>query len=203
MMHRALLPIALASACGGGTAKPSATTAPSAIGNAAPAPAAADPGASPFQLGEITVLLNKHPAIRLHANGTSEYSYPPSPEWYPSFTFRPDGTVLKDGATVAQLHADGTVTEPPAQTPKQLPLATALVTADVVTMMDHSDNPPMKIEFALSAKGLLSVSYAGLDGGQGLQTVEITGADTPGRRRAVLLELALLDKDQYPIWHLR
>ncbi len=175
--------LALALAACGGSAKPSvpppAPTAPSSV----------------FELGEITLLDGDTAMIKLHADGTTEMgghkgsmALKPGETastdslpvvWSPGPTIKTDGTMIVDGAAVVQVNADGTVTN--LKTKEALPL---VVTADKVTIT----NDGKVVSISIGADGALT-----LVGGTPKPDIHarVTGADTAGKRRAVLAFVAL------------
>jgi hypothetical protein len=179
MTKRIGISILLVAACGG--AKPSSqATTPTASGGA------------PFELGEITVLSGNDATMKIHADGTSEVATYPRPKepavWEHSITFQTDGTVAYRGKPMARLNPDGSVTN--VYTQKAMNLE---VTAERFAIHREGDLPAA--EMALAADGALKATEDGKEHTEdmkGRPSPHVTGADTPGKRRAVLMMMGLM-----------
>lgn len=160
--------IALFTACGG-TAKTSGVAQPTA-------------SASPLEVGEITVLDGEQPVLKIHADGTTELggTRNGSPVWSPGPTIRPDGTLAANGKPGVRV-ADGKVVAIKNNQP--LPITFA---DDTVTVTDGGKS------IAMSIGSDNSVSFTGAGADDAAKRPHVQGADTPGKRRAVLVLMALM-----------
>ncbi|MEO6777272.1 MAG: hypothetical protein ABI467_30370 [Kofleriaceae bacterium] len=169
-MKQLLFVVALA-ACGG-TKTTTAPTTPPAV-----APAAS----TTLDLGEITVYDGSDAMLKLHANGTTEMgghtngavTYKAGP------VLATDGTATYDGKPVAKLNADGTVMDL-----TENKLVPVTVTADKLTITAGGGQ---SAEILLNADGTMVIPNSGSKG-----PARVEGADTAGKRRAVLLMVAML-----------
>lgn len=179
-MKKLLFVVALA-ACGG---KSSGTT-------TTPPPTTA-PATTPIELGEVTVFEGKDAMLKIHADGTTEMgghsgtmelknghaSSDSLPVTYkPGPVLKTDGTATYEGKPVAKLNADGTVMD--LTTNKIVPIT---VTADKLTISADGQT----VEIAITADGTMTMP----NGGKVAPHVE--GADSAGKRRAVLLMVGML-----------
>jgi hypothetical protein len=169
------LALALAlTACGGSPSATGPTT------RAAPAPM---PPASIFELGEITVLEGANPMLKIHADGTTElggHDGTMTVVWKPGPTLRPDGSIEVGGKAVAQLDADGSVRDRAKGT-----LVPITVKDDKVSFTSLGAN--VGIQLAVNGSVTLIGGNARAD-----QTPSVVGADSAGKRRAVLFMMGLM-----------
>ena len=168
-MKHLLFVVALA-ACGG----KSKTT------ETAPLPTTAPAASSTLELGEVTVYDGSDAMLKIHANGNTEMgghsngavTYKAGP------ILTADGTATYEGKPVAKLNADGTVMDLTAN--KIVPIT---VTADKLTIGAGDKSASI----VLNADGTMSVPNSGSKAAP-----RVEGADTAGKRRAVLLMVGLL-----------
>jgi len=112
-----------------------------------------------LELGEMTLLEDGQPMLKIHA----------------------DGTIAKETEPRARLNADGTLTA----VEGHAAIRGVTVTADTVTVTGGSVGT---LSITLSADGAITQT-----GGTGSpRTMRVEGADTPGKRRAILTLLGLL-----------
>ena len=179
-MKQLLFVMALA-ACGGGKSSAPTTT---------PPPTTA-PAATTLELGEVTVYDGSDAMVKIHANGNTEMGgqsngkvvYKAGP------VLATDGTATYEGKAVAKLNADGTVMD--LTTNKIVPIT---VTADKLTISGGGQSASI----ALNADGTMTIPNGGSKAAP-----RVEGADTAGKRRAVLLMVGLLmggteDKPEAP-----
>lgn len=188
-MKHALLGIAVAlSACAHTVATKPATT-----------PARVIPASTVFELGEVTMFEGDAPVLKLHANGATEIGYrslerpvelKPGQTFdtrnlpyklKPGPTLAADGTFRRDGRDTVRANLDGTISV----IATNAPVAGITLTAESVRL--QSPKGPT-ITITLGADGTLA-----LEGGDKLddKPLRITGADTPGKRRAILALVGL------------
>jgi len=175
------------------------TVALAACGSSAAPPAkspAAAVSTSVLELGEITVFDGAQAMLKLHADGTTEMgvhsgkmeitpgqtassdSLPVT--WKPGPTIKADGTFELKGEAVLKVSADGKVIDVKKSEP--LPLT---VTGDSVSIVEGAKT----FTIGLGDDGKLT--FAGGDAKpDGMPRVE--GADTPGKRRTVLVFIGLM-----------
>nr|HEX4314622.1 hypothetical protein [Kofleriaceae bacterium] len=178
--------IAAASACGG-KATPTTTT----TTTAAPA--------SVLELGEITVSERGQAMLKIHADGSTELgghsgemklvpgqtaSTDALPiKWEAGPKIGTDGTLSKDGDARVRVSADGKVVD--AKGNQTLPITLG---ADKVEVMNHGGT----FTIQLAADGALTIpELGGTDAGSAMADMHVDGADTAGKRRTVLLLIAL------------
>jgi hypothetical protein len=168
-MKQLLFALALA-ACGSKGAGP--TT--------APLPPTTAPATTTLELGEVTVYDGSDAMVKIHANGNTEMggqsngavTYKAGP------VLAADGTATYEGKPVAKLNADGTVMD--LTTNKIVPIT---VTADKLTISGGGQTASI----VLNADGTMTVPNGGSKAAP-----RVEGADTAGKRRAVLLMVGLL-----------
>jgi hypothetical protein len=146
-----------------------------------------------LELGEMTLLEDGQPMLKIHADGTTEIgqrsgalqpgassdSLPLT--LGPGPTLHADGTIAKETEPRARLNADGTLTA----VEGHAAIRGVTVTADTVTVTGGSAGT---LSITLSADGAITQT-----GGTGSpRTMRVEGADTPGKRRAILTLLGLL-----------
>ncbi|MEO8845891.1 MAG: hypothetical protein ABI591_28290 [Kofleriaceae bacterium] len=169
-MKHLLFAVALA-ACGGKSAPPTTPLPP------ATAPAAT----TTLELGEVTVYDGSDAMVKIHANGNTEMggqsngavTYKAGP------VLAVDGTATYEGKPVAKLNADGTVMD--LTTNKIVPIT---VTADKLTI---NGGGGQTASIVLNADGSMTIPNGGSKAAP-----RVEGADTAGKRRAVLLMVGLL-----------
>jgi hypothetical protein len=167
-MKQLLFALALA-ACGGKSAAP--TT---------PLPPPTAPATTTLELGEVTLYQGSDAMVKIHANGNTEMggqsngalTYKAGP------VLAVDGTATYEGKPVAKLNADGTVMD--LTTNKLVPLT---VTADKLTISGAGQTASI----VLNADGTMTIPNGGSKA-----PPRVEGADTAGKRRAVLLMVGLL-----------
>jgi hypothetical protein len=103
--------------------------------------------------------------------------------WDPGPTLRTDGTIEHRGKAILRVNADGTMTS--VEDGKAVPLQ---ITADSVTI-DPGDGAP-RLTVALAADGKLTLPPRG--DGVPVHDAHVAGADTPGKRRAVLAAMGAM-----------
>lgn len=168
-MKNLLFAVALA-ACGGKSAEPTTT----------PPPATVPAAATTLELGEVTVYDGSDAMVKIHANGNTEMggqsngavTYKAGP------VLTTDGTATYEGKPVAKLNADGTVMD--LTTNKIVPIT---VTADKLTISAGGQSASI----VLNADGSMTIPNGGSKAAP-----RVEGADTAGKRRAVLLMVGLL-----------
>lgn len=164
-----------------------------------PAPKSADTPATAsdavLELGEITVFDGAQAALKLHADGTTELGghsggaevkpgQPASSDslpivWKPGPVIKTDGTFAMNGEAVLKVSADGKVIDVKKNEPLPLTLAT-----DAIHIVEGGQTYTL----GLGDDGKLT--FAGGDAPAVLPRVE--GANTPGKRRTVLVFVALM-----------
>jgi len=152
---------------------------------------------TPMELGEMTMFDGDQAMLKIHADGSTEIGGR-SGEMKPDkdgkmssdslpVTFKPgpklktDGSIEFQGEAIARLNADGTIVGLKGKT-ETLPIA---VTADKVTITEGGK----QIGFDLAANG--AITTFGSDK-QPDKPIRVEGADTPGKRRAVLALTSLM-----------
>lgn len=169
-MKQLLFIMALA-ACGGSKTTP---TEPTTTPTTAPA------ATTTLELGELTVYDGSDAMLKIHADGNTEMgghsngavTYKAGP------VLATDGTATYEGKPVAKLNADGTVMDLTAN--KLVPMT---VTADKLTI----SNGAQSAEIVLHADGTMAIPNTGSKAAP-----RVEGADTAGKRRAVLLMVGML-----------
>lgn len=169
-MKRLLFVVALG-ACGGKSTESTTTPPPTPT-----APAAT----TTLELGELTVYDGSDAMVKIHANGNTEMggqsngtvTYKAGP------VLATDGTATYEGKPVAKLNADGTVMD--LTTNKIVPIT---VTADKLTVNAGAQSASI----VLNADGSMTIPNGGSKAAP-----RVEGADTAGKRRAVLLMVGLL-----------
>ena len=141
-----------------------------------PAPAALDSAsASSIELGEMTLLADGATMLALHASGAIEARGQTN-----GATLGADGSLTANGKVVLRLGGDGKVV---ADGQRVLPISIAGDTATI-------DAGRAQIVIRADADG--SVQFSGGDPKAQPVHLRLTGADTPAKRRAMLLLLAIL-----------
>jgi hypothetical protein len=174
-------------ACGGKSTSDSTTTGSGATATTAAA----------VELGEMTLWDGDDPALKIHADGTTEMGYrsgrtaelKPGETWSsdslpmqlkPGPKIEADGTIAIEGEPKVRINADGTITN--LVTNAAFPIA---VTADKLTVTYEG----RELGLALAADGKLTVF--GNPMATPAKPLRIEGADTPGKRRTMLSFIAL------------
>ena len=170
-------------ACGGKTE--STSTPPKPVASVSPI----------FELGEMTLVEATQGVFKIHADGTTEMAdrsgtveRKPGQSassdrlpvtWKPGPTLHTDGTFLVHGEAVVRVKPDGSVVN--LKTGDAEPL---VVIDDTLTVTDHGERHVVK----LATDGALT-----LVGGQGraAEVLHVDGAETAGKRRAVLAMVGL------------
>jgi hypothetical protein len=169
-MKHLLFVVALA-ACGGSKTTAAPTVTPTVV----PAPS------TTLDLGEVTLYDGSDAMLKIHANGNTEMgghrngavTYKAGP------VLSTDGTVTYEGKPVAKLNADGTVMDL-----TENKLVPVTVTADKLTITGGGGK---SAEIVLNADGTMAMPDSGSKA-----PARVEGADTAGKRRAVLLMVAML-----------
>lgn len=169
MVKLALAALALVTlaACGGAAQKPTET----AGGGSPGASAAPEGAASRVELGEMTLGDGKK-IVKVHADGTIE-----APDGKPMGTLTAGGSIIVQGKAIATLGADGNVAM--GDGVKE----TATIGEDgVLTFKGKNET----FTVTIGADGLVG----GTNPSAG--KLVITGADTPGKKRAAMLVLIVM-----------
>ena len=181
-----LLALALA-ACGGASSAGHSTT---------PSNQTAPAASTTFELGEITVFDGPDAMLKVHADGSTELgghqsdmqpgATSPTTKvvWMPGPTLKTDGTIEWKGKPVAKLADDGTLQAIDAPAGASMPAIH--VTADQLAITAQGQT----VTVALAADGAITITNA--PGKLHDQPPHVEGADTPGKRRAVLTLLAFV-----------
>jgi len=160
-------------------------------------PPPAKPAVQPtFELGEITVFDGANAMLKIHADGTTELGghagrleIKPGETastdslpivWKPGPTLKPDGSIELRGQAVVRVNRDGSV-----QDLKRGTTAPLTIDADKVSFTTDGRT----VGLALAADGSIEL-IGGLAKADKPPRVE--GADTPGKRRAVLALMGLM-----------
>jgi hypothetical protein len=157
-------------------------------GSSTPAPKPADPTASPtaaagvLEVGEIIVMDGTEAVLKIHADGSTEMGGKSNGAvaWQPGPTIKTDGTFVVSGDPKIQVTADGKVMD--LKTNQPMPVT---VTADSATLTEGGKS----VTIGLGADGAMTLS-----GGekQPDQMPHVQGADTAGKRRAVLVLMVMM-----------
>ena len=170
--------------CAAGGYRPKA---PSPTARAAAAPAV-------VELGEVTLYEGDDAVMKIHADGSTEIGYRSGRldvkpgvtasskslplRLRPGPAIRTDGTFAWKGEDVIRVNADGTFTDVRANQPVPI-----VITGDTARRRDHD------VGIELAADGSIRVfggNPEALD-----KPLRVEGADTPGKRRAILAFAAL------------
>jgi hypothetical protein len=169
-------------ACGGKGAAPTTPT---------PATSNATTTAGTFELGEITVFEGSDAVLKIHTNGSTEIargSVPKDakPTLDPGPTLKPDGTLEEEGKAVARITSDGTLASLGDNKPTGVH-----VDADAFSFDAHDGSPVWKMSLASDGKLTMPVDHKP-DAGEPAPDMHVTGADTPGKRRATLAMMSIV-----------
>jgi hypothetical protein len=166
--------------CGGGGSAATDTTTPTA--------GTADPTTAPatiLELGEMTLFEDGAAMLKIHADGTTEIGQRSADQvalaLAPGPTLHADGTIAKETEPRARLNADGTLTA----IEGHAKIDGVTITADTLTVTSGSAGT---LTVTLSADGTISQT----GNMKNSRTMRVEGADTPGKRRAMLTVIALL-----------
>lgn len=164
MLKTTALALGLLTACGGGQSSTPST--------ATPAPTIAPASSTVFELGEMQLSEGDTVVMKVHADGTTELGAMRNGtfEWQPGPVASTSGSITW-GSKSLQVGADGTVTAEG----QALPLR---VVDDAIETSGG--------KLALSPEG--TFTFAGQPPNKPLR---VEGADTPGKRKLVLLLVAL------------
>jgi hypothetical protein len=157
-------------------------------GSPTPAPKPADPTATPtaapgvLEVGEITVFDGADAMLKIHADGSTEMGNKSNGAvgWKAGPTIKTDGTFVASGEPKIQVTADGKVMN--LKTNQPMPV---IVTADTATITEGGKS----VTIGLGADGAMT-----LTGGekQPDKMPHVQGADTAGKRRSVLVFMAMM-----------
>jgi hypothetical protein len=165
-----------------------------------------EPAASVFELGELTMFDGEDAVFKVHADGSTEMGFhhgenititPGKPfsskdlpiVMKPGPSIAADGTFTWKGKPVAKVNVDGTVTDLTNNTV----VDGIKVTGEAIQLQAPGG---MEVTLALAADGKLTQQ-----GGGDLseKPLRVAGADTPGKRRAILaiVGLTLMPKKKH------
>jgi len=201
MIRKHVLALLATVACGGTPAAPTAPTTPTT-------------GAAPtFELGDVTVYRGKHAWLELHRNGKTRIATGET-AWVDGPTLATDGTVALGAAPEAVVHGDGTVEDVAMHSPMAMTVTSERVTFRDGTVVElsadgrvavtetHDDPPPPPEEEddgsandpqLARQHAIEQARAAGILGKDALdgEGERVEGADTPGKRRAILALIGL------------